>query len=286
MTLMNKLIPNFEEKAKAAENINSFCAPLQSGANDARSDDTGRLKVAVADWLNNRGHSDTRLSAGESLSANKKEERGISHDVTGRLLCPIDYDWDDPQVRANLRDAAPGYNYTHGFFLRCLYLDEAGDPEDPEEGFLKGPLLVRAFRHIFTSPSSASKENSISGSTSRRRDIANTLHMNNQVSPRSIAYTATQLVFSLGSAREWKREHAGFHYPAFYNFIVDYLEVPRDETSQRDVNELLKWWNREVFPPALSSTGAASHDATESSLKMLEEARARRALRSAPPPRT
>jgi len=52
-----------------------------------------------------------------------------------------------------------------------------------------------------------------------------------------------KLVFVLGSAQEWKREHAGFHYPLFYNFIVDYLENPQDEMSQRDVNELLRWWN-------------------------------------------
>jgi hypothetical protein len=29
MMLMNKLIPNFEERAKAAKNINSFCAPVR-----------------------------------------------------------------------------------------------------------------------------------------------------------------------------------------------------------------------------------------------------------------
>jgi hypothetical protein len=29
---MNKLIPNFEERAKAAENINSFCAPVRLSA--------------------------------------------------------------------------------------------------------------------------------------------------------------------------------------------------------------------------------------------------------------
>jgi hypothetical protein len=180
--------------------------------------------------------------------------------------------------------------------------------------------FFQAFRHIFTSPSSAAKEETISDVTSRRRDVASTLHMNSQVTPRSIAYTATQvcrhlhitpsvadwsllkLVFALGSAREWKREHAGFHYPSFYNFIVDYLENPQDEASQRDINELLKWWNQydlfilsverdvltypflssEVFPPAISnSAGAASQDATDSTLKMLEEARARRALRTA-----
>ena len=47
---------------------------MQIGANDARSNDTGRLKVAVVDWINDRGHSNARLSAGASLSANKKDQ--------------------------------------------------------------------------------------------------------------------------------------------------------------------------------------------------------------------
>ena len=78
---------------------------FQSGANDARSDDTSRLKVTVAEWLNT---SSRMCSNGAPtyqtmlLSAKAKEERGISHDVTGRLLCPIDYDWDDPGYVASL----------------------------------------------------------------------------------------------------------------------------------------------------------------------------------------
>ena len=64
---------------------------LQSGANDARSDDTSRLKVAIAEWLNSRETSNVRLSP------KGKEGRGISNDITGRLLCPIDYDWDKPE---------------------------------------------------------------------------------------------------------------------------------------------------------------------------------------------
>jgi hypothetical protein len=63
---------------------------------------------------------------------------------------------------------------------------------------------------------------------------------------RSFLIVFFKLVFALGTAQEWKCEHAGFHYPAFYNFVVNYLEVPKDEMSQRDVNELLKWWNRYV----------------------------------------
>jgi len=66
---------------------------LQAGANDARSDDTSRLKIAVAEWVNNHA-----LSTSEStkrLSVRGKDKHGINHDVTGWLLCPIDYDWDD-----------------------------------------------------------------------------------------------------------------------------------------------------------------------------------------------
>jgi len=184
-------------------------------------------------------------------------------------------------IRAKLRDAAPGYDITSSFFLCCLYKGEDGDLENPLDGFLKGPLLVRvsfqvyndikqmltlllqAFRHIFTSPSSATKGKV----TSRQRDVANILRMNNHVTSRSIAYTATQvrfqflmifrsflmslppppqLIFSLSTAREWKREHNGFYYPLFYDFIVDFFEDIEDDRAQKNVDELLDWWNRYV----------------------------------------
>lgn len=85
---------------------------LQSGANDARSDDTGKLKVVIAEWLNKRivekiynsgrdgnesgSDDDSNLNV-PMLSSKGKDERGISNDTTGRLICPIDYDWDDPK---------------------------------------------------------------------------------------------------------------------------------------------------------------------------------------------
>jgi hypothetical protein len=108
--LLNTLIPGFEEKANTAENIAAYCAPvsitfphgfglislyvkLQTGANDARSDDTSRLKIVVAEWLNSRTPSSS--TSYTRLTAKGKDERGINHDITGRLLCPIDYEWDD-----------------------------------------------------------------------------------------------------------------------------------------------------------------------------------------------
>ena len=97
------------------------------------------------------------------LPAKTKSERGICNDVTGHLLCPIEFDWDDPEyvvtwgtssslwpnlnclfsIRAKLRKGDEGYDFSSSFFLRCLYEDEEGDDLCPQEGFLKGPLLLR-----------------------------------------------------------------------------------------------------------------------------------------------
>ena len=37
---------------------------------------------------------------------------------------------------------APGFDFASSFFLRCLYENESGNPESPDIGFIKGPLLV------------------------------------------------------------------------------------------------------------------------------------------------
>jgi hypothetical protein len=69
---------------------------LHARANDACSDDTCRIKIAIADWLNGR----TPLNPEApkiTLSNRVKEDRGYPNDITGGLLCPIDYDWDDPE---------------------------------------------------------------------------------------------------------------------------------------------------------------------------------------------
>ena len=72
---------------------------LQSGANDARSDDTSRLKAVIAEWLNAHSQHDPpeQTTAAQWLPPKLKKDRGIGNDVTGGLLCPIDYDWDDPE---------------------------------------------------------------------------------------------------------------------------------------------------------------------------------------------
>lgn len=61
------------------------------------------------------------------------------------------------------------------------------------------------------------------------------------------AHFFRKVLFALSTAGEWGDEHGGFHYPSFYNFVVDFFEDADDE-AQEDVKELLQWWNRcDVF---------------------------------------
>lgn len=70
----------------------TFPPQLVDGANNARSDDLSRVKSGVASLLNNR----TNGAPNPPLDLYTRDGRGLQNDVTGRLLCPVIYDWDDP----------------------------------------------------------------------------------------------------------------------------------------------------------------------------------------------
>ena len=63
---------------------------LKTGADRARADDTNRLKIAIVNWLNN-----LQERAQPLLIPEDKLKHGFDHDITGQLLCPVDYDWLD-----------------------------------------------------------------------------------------------------------------------------------------------------------------------------------------------
>ena len=64
---------------------------LQDGAKNARGDDVSKLMNRVADWLNQQYPHEP------PLSTIKRDGRGIHHSITGMLLCPIRYDWNDEE---------------------------------------------------------------------------------------------------------------------------------------------------------------------------------------------
>lgn len=228
------------------------------------------------------------------LNPDSRANRGIQHDATGKLLCPIDFDWDDPTIRARLRNCEEGYDINSSYFLRCLYQSGTGNINDVEDGFLKSGLLVKVFKHIFTSPSSANasveaSENISIGNPAgarsthkakraTRKDVSGCLHMNEKVTPRAIAYAAVQLVFALSDAPHWTAVHNGFDYRSFYYFVVDVFEVSADQSSKERVMELLSWWNRQVFPTKHLSASSQSQQVT--STNKLVQQRAARAARN------
>ena len=64
---------------------------LQHGANSARSDDVNHIKAEVCSRVNNQYKPDVLLQKGD------RSNRGIQHDVCGKLLCPVTYNWDEPE---------------------------------------------------------------------------------------------------------------------------------------------------------------------------------------------
>ena len=180
----------------------------------------------VADWLNQQYPHEP------PLSTIKRDGRGIHHSITGMLLCPIRYDWNDEEytifffclkirscswidrVRTKLREAHPDYDYTIDICIRAFYRGFNGSSGNPEKGFLQSLLLVKTFKHIFTSPSSShdisildDEENNTenmppskktrrtqTGKTkaNTRKAVAANLHLT-RVTPRAIAYTAVQV---------------------------------------------------------------------------------------------
>lgn len=212
---------------------------IQRGASSARSDDTKSLKAAVVDWLTLPG-----VPLNPPLSRNVKSDRGFHHEATGALLCPANLDWNDKEVKEQLRNTdyiVPGDEWPI-----MLYQDYRYNAADPWNGLLRSRILIKAYKHIFTSPSSADKELKATKSGNAR------IHGMKQVTIPSLAYVATILRFSLSSSPTFSRTDTVTDSQRFYTSIVDFLEDP-DEKNE--VNELLTFWNRVLCCKASTDKG-------------------------------
>ncbi|KAI0645609.1 hypothetical protein C8Q79DRAFT_1010550 [Trametes meyenii] len=251
--------------------LESFGAALQLGGSGAKSDDTRSLKGAVVDWLQ---ASLMKASPPIHLVRDGKAGRGFHNDVTGRLICPAVLDWEDESVRIGLlRRTAKidGALINGSHWPNFLYAGKF-NALLPWVGFLQGKYLVQAYRHIFTSPSSARGDVSdasdtddvshIRGDTAASSSVRATRagnaanHGMTAVNAPSIAYTAAQLFFALSDSSTFIKTQKGCDAFGLYNAILDYFEEP-DFKAIND--ELLMWWNRQVFPAEHVEKNTANH---------------------------
>ncbi|KAJ7202897.1 hypothetical protein GGX14DRAFT_653456 [Mycena pura] len=257
---------------------------LQQGAAAAVGDDNNAIRAAIIAFV------PKPTAVDDCLDPESRENRGLEGAVTGRLLCPVEYDWDDPAIRANIINGKTGYAVTADKWPRCIYRYHQYDPSQKFNGFLKAKGLVQVAMHIFTSPSSASDanvsgkyvEDSVEeenidpsaalelprkkrkktsgqpkGSVAAKHDICHS-------TPRMIAYAAVQQHFNLSDATHWNEVDGAFDYSVYYNNIVDFFENAPGRTSQKKAQELLTWWDRRIFSRSVGSSTSSSTQANSS----------------------
>ncbi|KAF8179434.1 hypothetical protein BJ912DRAFT_855623 [Pholiota molesta] len=238
-----------------------FLVQAQKGANDARSDDVRRIKEEVALWLN------FEYAPAPPMLVKSRSDRGLQSEVAGRLLCPVEYDWDNERVHSEIQ--AGTLDISGDFFLRCLYPFGKGDADNVEKGFLSSKLLLKTYGAIFTSPSSSEafdaedeggqarkQRRTSSQKKATKSNVATLLHMEGRVTPRSIAYAAVLLAFNLTDATQWVEVYGHFNFCALYAFIIDFFEDPSaGPAAVARTKRLLKWWDNQIFP---NHVGASS----------------------------
>ncbi|KAH6871597.1 hypothetical protein BKA70DRAFT_1379438 [Coprinopsis sp. MPI-PUGE-AT-0042] len=227
--LEERLFTGSEEEIYYVGDMGSASPAISKGSSNARSDDTRALKSAVVDWITPCG----RVLV-PPLQRNIKTDRGYHHQRTGELLCPATMNWDDPGIREKLRsgELIPTGDHWPVF----LFLNHEYHPEDPWRGLLRGPIVVNAYKFVFTSPSSVERTDHRATRCSNSK-----LHGMTCVTIPSLAYIATQVRFALSSTAVFSRTDKITDSETFYNSLITFLEDPEE---REEVYRLLKWWNR------------------------------------------
>ncbi|KAJ3533868.1 hypothetical protein NMY22_g7155 [Coprinellus aureogranulatus] len=259
----------------SADELHYVADMLNKGSTGARADDTKALKSVIVDWITPQGG-----ALSPPLSRNVKTDRGFYHYKTGELLCPATLDWNDESVRTELRSGEIAV--TGDIWPAFLYRNHKLSIENPWDGLMKGSLLVSAYKHVFTSPSSVDQE--VRATRSGNAEI----HGMKSVTIASLAYIATlvrnkfafallQILTGLLAGPVLSELQRGFcrndratDSERFYKSIVDFLTSP---SELEEVQELIDWWNRKIFPShhADNSTGKPPIPSVRDMLKQWRE---------------
>ncbi|KAI6017489.1 hypothetical protein EDC04DRAFT_2576705 [Pisolithus marmoratus] len=229
-----RVVPGLELQlvASSEEEVIEIGELIQKGINGAHADDTKGMKGTIIDWITLKGQ-----SLSPHIPCNMKSGRGFNHECTGALLCPAGLDWTNIQTRTKLMNGeiqVPGNQW-----LVFFYADYTYDLEDPWNGLLCSGLLVSAYKHIFTSPSSVDQEPKATHSGNV------CIHGMHCVTKVSIVYVAMQTCFSLTSAQVFSHTDLITDSEQFYSSIMELLD---NSNKSNEVDQLITWWNRQIFP--------------------------------------
>ncbi|KAJ7881644.1 hypothetical protein B0H13DRAFT_2540449 [Mycena leptocephala] len=203
-------------------------------------------------------------------NSNTKHEMGFRHPNCGKWLCPADLDWEDEKIQQELRDGTivPGPED----FNRGLFFNEDPDPEDLMSGFLKSDALVRAYTHIFISPTSALAEDGPDKSKGKGNAAE---HNMTEATLESIYYVAHVLHFCFSSQSTFQAKGGNGHFS--YRNYFKWLQKSVSEWPASDQEDLLTWWNKKVF----SQSVVQPKKRTDGSLSIAERMRAQAAAKAA-----
>ncbi|KAG1847314.1 hypothetical protein DFJ58DRAFT_730196 [Suillus subalutaceus] len=222
-------------QASTRKELEDVLQKLKWGADSAHGDNMGTLKELVASWVN------IECNPTPLIRTDDKHHQGFINDASGKLLCPSEWCWEDPVVRAGIRDCTTTFIVSENLWPSFLYETYKADTTNLECGLFKSKLLVMGFKAIFTSPSSANEvdvdgdgadviENNrraqrCSDQAKVKTCIASIIGMR-KVTPCTIVYAACQV---------------------FWDNIVDFFKEAPGPAAQTRVKALLKWWTRKVF---------------------------------------
>ncbi|KAG2743431.1 hypothetical protein P692DRAFT_20746129 [Suillus brevipes Sb2] len=232
-----KSLPWMHDKLASLDHEESeeMLKKLKRGADSARGDDTGTLKDLVASWVN------IECCPTPLIRADDKHHRGFINDACGKLLCPAEWRWEDPTVRAGIRGRTTSFIVSENSWPAFMYENYEANAENLEHGLMKSKLLVMGFKAIFTSPSSA---NEVDGDG----DGADVIENCRRARRRSDqAKVKTCIRFALSNITSWRTVDGDFDYQIFWNNIVDFFEDPPGAAARSRINKLLEWWTRKVF---------------------------------------
>ncbi|KAF8414366.1 hypothetical protein L210DRAFT_3436152 [Boletus edulis BED1] len=218
-------------------------AQVQGGADSARVDDASTLKGEVIYWIATNSE---RIDL--QLSPHSKRDRSLSHNLTGQLLCPVDYDWTN--MRTSIQEYDPDFRVTAFSWPQFLYKGDTYNLNEPSKGLFQSDILVKVRCYSISARHHDGGDEAIhfKGPNPRHQSHIAALLRMKSVHPQAIAYIAVQVRFALSCADSWALEDEDFNYETFYYNIVDYFEAPDSPEKAFKIKTLLLWWNRYVRP--------------------------------------